>query len=276
MKYYLIILWNLIIILFIGCEKSQENNENNYISINKIEQNITNKKTDFGCKNIDNPNVEECTEGNIDSKEFILNTLKRDLKNHKKSNIDSIKETLNVSLKEIEKENKKKSKLKDNLEVLVNEINENNSDTTSHKKISTIKDELKAFITLEDREIKPKVIKQRLGVFLENVINSKKDLEQTKKSLKNLVNEVEKKNSTSIKKFATAIIDDISNKKINIIDENKQYIIIKVKEGENLSLLAKRYYNDINKYKLIYEANKDKINSKYEIYPDSKLLIPKI
>lgn len=108
MKYYFIILWNLIIILFIGCEKSQENNENNSISINKIEQNITNKKTDLGCKNIDNPNVEECTEGNIDSKEFILSTLKRDLNNHKKSNIDSIKETLNVSLKEIEEEKKRR------------------------------------------------------------------------------------------------------------------------------------------------------------------------
>lgn len=276
MKYYFIILWNLIIILFIGCEKSQENNENNSISINKIEQNITNKKTDLGCKNIDNPNVEECTEGNIDSKEFILSTLKRDLNNHKKSNIDSIKETLNVSLKEIEEEKKKKSKLKDNLEVLVNKINENNSDITSHKKISIIKDELKALISLEDREMKAKVIKKRLGIFLENVIDSKKNLDQTKKSLKNLVNEVEKKNSTSIKQFATAIIDDVSNKKINIIDENKEYIIIKVKQGENLSLLANRYYNDISKYKLIYEANKDKINSNYEIYPGSKLLIPKI
>ncbi|HHB94840.1 MAG TPA: LysM peptidoglycan-binding domain-containing protein, partial [Campylobacterales bacterium] len=77
-------------------------------------------------------------------------------------------------------------------------------------------------------------------------------------------------------KFANAIIQDVSNKKVSIIEENTNFLIIKVNNGDNLSILAQRYYNDRSKYKIIYEANKDKINSKYEIYPGSKLLIPKI
>jgi len=303
MKYQLLIPLTLISILFIGCEKSQEDNENknenSSITINKIEQNITNKETNIGCQNKNDNASEECTEEKIDSAKFILSTLKRDLNSSKKSNIGSIKERLNISLKEIEEEEDKKSKLKDSLEDLVNELSENKKknlenfvnqiedyelksveesglDTSSKKKISTIKDGLKTLIAIEDTRVKPKVVKKKLKTLIANITESKKDLSQTEQSLKKLVKEAEERDTPSVTTFASAIIEDVSSKKISIVKENKQYLIIKVQKGENLSLLAKRYYNNSSKYKLIYEANKDKINSNYEIYPGSELFIPKI
>ncbi len=260
-------------ILFIGCNKSQEDseNKNSSITINKIEHDITNKQTSFGCQHKKNSKSKECTEEEIDSATFILSTLNKDSNNQEETNISSIKERLNISLKEIEEEVNKKSKLKDNLEALVNELSENkkkkledfvnqiddsdfkdveeNRIDSSSNKISIIKDELKNLTTMED-------------IIANN--------------LKELVKDAEERDTPSVKKFASAMIEDVSSKTISIIKEDEDFFNIKVQKGENLSVLAKRYYNDESKYKLIYEANKDKISSKYEIYPGTELLIPKI
>ena len=300
MKYYPLISLTLITILFIGCEKNQEDNENknSSITINKIEHNITNKKTSFGCQNKKNSESAECTDEEMDSAKFILSTLNKDLNNQKETNIGSMKERLNISLKEIGEEVDKKKKLKDNLEALVNELSDNkkknlenfvnqindsefknveeNRVESSSNKISTIKNKLKTLIEIEDIKVKPKVVKKRLETLIANVTDSKKDLIQIGNNLKDLVKDAEERDTPSVKKFARAIIEDVSSKKISIIKEDEQFFIIKVQKGENLSLLAKRYYNDASKYKLIYEANKDKISSEYEIFPNSELLIPKI
>ncbi len=301
MKHSLLILLILINVLFIGCNENQKENEHtnkSIITINTIEQNITNKKTSFGCHNKENNASEECTQEEMDSAKFILSTLNKDSNNEKKSNIGSIKKRLNLSLKEIGEEVDKKRKLKDDLEALVNELNDNkkkkledfvnqinnstfnnieeNREETSSHKISTIKSELQKLISTENIKVKPKVVKKRLERLITNVSESKNDLLQIETNLKILVKEAEEKNTSSIKKFTSAIIEDVSSKKISIIDGDEQFLIVKVQKGENLSLLAKRYYNDAGKYKLIYEANKDKISSEYEIYPNSELIIPKI
>ena len=301
MKHYHLPSLILITLLFIiGCEKNQEDKDtvNSSITINTIEQNITNKKTSFGCQDKKNNKSEGCTEEEMDSAKFILSTLNKDLSHQEETNIGSIKERLNISLKEIREEVDKKGKLKDNLEALVNELNHNkkknlenfvnqindsefknveeNRVESSSNKVSTIKDKLKSFIEIEDIKVKPKVVKKRLETLIADVTDSKKDLIQIGNNLKNLVKDAQERDTPSVKKFAKAMIEDVSSKKISIVKENKDFFIIKVQKGENLSLLAKRYYNDASKYKRIYEANKDKMNSKYEIYPDSELLIPKI
>ena len=300
MRYYLLIPLTLSTILFIGCEEKSEESEskNMPIAINKIEKNITNKETNLGCGNRDNNVLEECTLDEIDSAKFILSTLKKDLNRDEESNITLIKERLHISLKEIVEEENKKSKLKDSLEALVNELSENKkknlenfvnqindefentkeqrANTFSHNKIATIKDELTILIAMEDTTVKPKVVKKRLETLIADMTESTKSLHQTEKSLKNLVKDAEKRDTPSVEKFASAIIEDVSNKKITIVKENEEYLIIKVQQGDNLSLLAERYYNDTSKYKLIYEANKDKISEGYDIYPGTELFIPKI
>ena len=293
MKYTIILLpLAFTTLFFIGCDENKE--IKNSVVINEVERTITKKDTSFGCKDKGHNSVGECSE-NKDSAKFILSTLAKESQSEEETNISSIKENLNKSLEEITQQEKQKSKLKENLIALVDAANQNRrkdlqsfisnietedvskSGIASPDKILSIKEELNSLIKLEESPVsRPKEVKERLESLISNINESKKNLLKTKETLQNLVNKVETTDSSSVKKFATAIIEDVSNNKISIIEENKNYFIIKVQEGDNLSILAKRYYNNTDKYKLIYEANKDKINSKYEIYPGSKLLIPKI
>lgn len=57
--------------------------------------------------------------------------------------------------------------------------------------------------------------------------------------------------------------------------ENKDiYAVHTVKKGETLGKIAKKYYGDASKYKVIFEANKDKLKDPDKIYPDQELKIP--
>jgi nucleoid-associated protein YgaU len=51
----------------------------------------------------------------------------------------------------------------------------------------------------------------------------------------------------------------------------KTYVVVK---GDSLSKIAKREYGDANKWRTIYEANKDLINDPDLIYPGQELKIP--
>jgi len=55
------------------------------------------------------------------------------------------------------------------------------------------------------------------------------------------------------------------------IDSGRTYIVVK---GDSLSKIAKREYGDANKWRTIYEANKDLINDPDLIYPGQELKIP--
>ena len=50
-----------------------------------------------------------------------------------------------------------------------------------------------------------------------------------------------------------------------------------IKEGESLTSIAMRdeIYNDIDKWERIFEANMDKIDDPYYIFPDTVLVIPR-
>ncbi|MBK9272419.1 MAG: LysM peptidoglycan-binding domain-containing protein [Saprospiraceae bacterium] len=47
-----------------------------------------------------------------------------------------------------------------------------------------------------------------------------------------------------------------------------------VAKGESLSLIAKKYYKDANKYKKIFEANTDILKNPDLIHPGQELIIP--
>ncbi len=49
-----------------------------------------------------------------------------------------------------------------------------------------------------------------------------------------------------------------------------------VKSGESLSLIAKEYYGDAMKYKVIFEANKPLLTDPNKIYPGQVLRIPNL
>lgn len=274
MKFYLIF---IIITLIIGCEKRDKEEGNSFI-INKIENNITSKESSIGCEK----NNEECEE-ELDSINFILSTLeKKSTIEDKESNMTLIKERLNLSIDEIVKDRREKNSIKDELESLVNELSENRKEKLENflheidnGQISSIKENLTLLIEEEDK-VKPKEIKDRLKSLISDVTDSTDSLSETEKSIKNLVKDIDNADNPSVKKFTNAITTDISNKKIKILKETDDSFVVEVEEGDNLSSLANRYYNDSSKYMLIYEANIDKIGKNYEIYQNSKLVIPKI
>jgi nucleoid-associated protein YgaU len=247
----------------------------------------------MGCQ--DNGKDNNITKEEISSADFILKTLEKKSDANSSNDISVIKKSLNTSLKEITEEESRKSRLKKSLIALVERVDETKAQksknirnfvdsiedsdlgvASSSKKITSIKDKLASIVNLEESNIKPKEVKKRLQSLITDVTESKNTLSQTQKSLKKLVENAEEKNTPSAKQFASAIIKDVSAKKITILKESKKYFTIRVKHGDNLSILAKRYYNNTNKFKLIYNANRGKINSKYEIFPGTKLLIPKI
>jgi nucleoid-associated protein YgaU len=51
----------------------------------------------------------------------------------------------------------------------------------------------------------------------------------------------------------------------------KTYVVVK---GDSLSKIAKREYGDANKWRTIYEANKDLIHDPDLIYPGQELKVP--
>jgi len=55
------------------------------------------------------------------------------------------------------------------------------------------------------------------------------------------------------------------------IGSGKTYVVVK---GDSLSKIAMREYGDANKWRAIYEANKDLINDPDLIYPGQDLKIP--
>ena len=56
------------------------------------------------------------------------------------------------------------------------------------------------------------------------------------------------------------------------IDSGEMYVVVK---GDSLSKIAKREYGDANKWKAIYEANRDLINDPDLIYPGQELKLPR-
>ncbi len=49
-----------------------------------------------------------------------------------------------------------------------------------------------------------------------------------------------------------------------------------VAKGESLSLIAKKYYKDANKYRQIFEANQDILKNPDLIHPGQELIIPNL
>lgn len=56
---------------------------------------------------------------------------------------------------------------------------------------------------------------------------------------------------------------------------NDYYHLHTVQSGENLSKIAKQYFNDANSYNKIFDANKDQLQDPDKIQVGQKLKIPK-
>ena len=75
-------------------------------------------------------------------------------------------------------------------------------------------------------------------------------------------------------KFCKALLADNSLKNIDIVKMERDWIEVKVKRGDNLSNLARKYYGKASLYPIIYNANREKIAKNYTIYAGETLRIP--
>lgn len=70
----------------------------------------------------------------------------------------------------------------------------------------------------------------------------------------------------------TAGIKNVQIEGIREDNAENYYTIVK---GDNLSKIAKKFYGDANKYKVIFDANREVIKDANLIYPGQKIRIPK-
>jgi len=117
-----------------------------------------------------------------------------------------------------------------------------NETTTKVDDIKAIKAQLSAILMQL-----AKLEKQQLEI----IKNREKSLKKSNKP-KPIVKSNTESNSTNV----------IEPKKIKILEETAEYTKIEVQRGENLSFYAKQFYNDNRKYRIIYNANRDKISIK--------------
>ena len=68
----------------------------------------------------------------------------------------------------------------------------------------------------------------------------------------------------------------IKNVQIEGIREDSAENYYTIVKGDNLSKIAKKFYGDANKYKIIFDANREVIKDANLIYPGQKIRIPKI
>ena len=299
-------------LIFIGCGDGQSKQDNDTIKSSEESKRIQTMppEKEVGCGgNQTEISNEECSEEEQDASKFILRALSQE-----KNSLDSkvikkdegqLRGKLDILLEEIEEDENRNSDIHKHLENLVSKADTLNSSETvkqdlenfigsidemnfeneeekalgrlDSENLINIKDELELLVTgsITSKE-KRKEIESRLESLVEGNLESKKSLKQTRKTLINLVDLAEKEGTDSSKKFANSVIEDVSNKKIKILEAKEDYILIEVKKGDSLSGLAQRYYGDGAKHSIIYEANIDKIGDKKIIYPGIKLIIPKI
>lgn len=285
-----------VVTLFIGCSEIERSDINNSVEVIKKIETMPPQK-EIGCGgNITKESTGECKEEKLSAGNLILKTLEETEKKSK------LRGKLNELLDEISEDENRNYDIKKQLEDMVSEID--TSISTNIKKdlqnfvgsldelselseeekqlgrvdmedVIDIKNELELLVEGTD-EGKREQIELKFDMLIKDTLKSEKSLKQTKKTLNKLVDAAEEDGSKVAEQFANSVIEDVSSKKIIILEAEEDHILIKVKQGDNLSALAKRYYGNSNKYMIIYNANRDIIKEDRIIYPGTTLIIPKL
>jgi len=269
-----------------------------------------------GCSSEEAKDSEECSENSSSTlilRELVRDKVETTGKietHSKEEKGSSLRGQLNTLLDDMSQDEKKNSSTKDDLESLVSQVGKlmgKDSSTVTEgleslvesydkqENKESIKDALQNLVDgvessklkredieskllslvgdAESKKIKREEVEEKLLSLVGDAISSKKE---TKESLISLVESAEREGTTTAKRLASSIIEDVSQNKIKILRTEKTFVVIQVKTGDSLSTLAKKYYGNSSKYKIIYEANKEKIGKGNTIYPGTTLVIPKL
>ncbi len=276
-------------ITLLGCGGEEKKNNLSIAQRTKEALGENNNNQEIGCD--DNKTGKECSEKSSSSN-FILNKLEK--KSNQNEN-NSLRTQLNNLLEDIQKEEDNSSSTtevtkeienlveiydkENNKKSIKNEL-ENLVENVENSKLKREELEIKLLSLVDDahkQQIKKEEVKEKLLEIVESASKKqKKSLKQIQLNLENLVSSAEKQNTKEAKRLASSIIKDVSQKKIKILRAEDRFIVIRVQTGDSLSALAEKYYGDAKKYKIIYEANKNKIGNRHTIYPGTTLVIPKL
>ncbi len=178
-----------------------------------------------------------------------------------------------VRLSEISKKSSKKQKIE---KITKKEESPSQKPVLKNDKTAKIllRENLKKLIMGAGIEIKDKKLASLLKeeTKTDNAVKikpeSKEDL------IKNIIKEVSK-NPKVKNSYVVGLLKEVSKEKMDIVSVTKDYTLVKIKEGDNLWNIAKRIYGNGFKYKLIYEANKDKLSDPNVVTVGSIIKVPK-
>jgi len=269
-------------ILFIGCDSGSDHNITIKIRESKIPSFSDTSKEKIGCKQEKNNNEACLKENSLSSEDMILESL---MKNDVKTIATESKNTAQALTRLVEEsEPKKRKNVAQSLELLVAsasnfaDVDEKSIGTFDIEKFSTTWQELQSLVdNSEETQTRQKSLIEELEVLVVTAATSAtadENIEKVEAKVKALLKISSNTSSIQETKFSNAIMSDMSDKTIDLIEANDQWIKIKIQSGETLSSYAKKYYGDPNKYRIIYEANRDVIGTDYMIYVGSILKIP--
>ena len=138
-----------------------------------------------------------------------------------------------------------------------------------------LRENLKKLIMGAGIEIKDK----KLASILEEETKTDNAVRVKPKSKEDLIKDVIKEISKNPKvknSYVVGLLKEVSKSKMDIVSVTKEYTIVKIKEGDNLWNIAKEIYGDGFKYKLIYEANKDKFTDPNVVLVGTVIKVPKV
>ena len=127
--------------------------------------------------------------------------------------------------------------------------------------------------TPEDRDRDIDEIKAQLSQILKELaqLKKEKDIKAKDSKLDTIKQNIQKLTINTEKSTPQAYHKP---KKIKVIQQNDNYVVVEVQSGESLSKYAQKYYGDARKYHRIYQANQDKISPDLQIYIGDRLIIP--
>ncbi|GEM_PF-5254260 len=138
-----------------------------------------------------------------------------------------------------------------------------------------LRENLKKLIMGAGIEIKDK----KLASILKEETKTDNAVRVKPKSKEDLIKDVIKEISTNPKvknSYVVGLLKEVSKSKMDIVSVTKEYTIVKIKEGDNLWNIAKEIYGDGFKYRLIYEANKDRLADPNVVPVGTVIKVPKV
>lgn len=302
-----------IAIMLLGCGGENKTQEK---SIAQKTKEILGETNESGCDGDKVTENETCSDKESSSNFILNTLLKEgsNQTQPEESSLRNQLNILLDDMKDEEKEKQKKSNNKKDLESLVSQVGELMGKDSANvveglenlvasydkeKNGESIRDELSSLVEsaensklkredienrllslvdeVENKKLKKEEVEEKLLLLVESASENKKEsFKQTQLSLESLVSDAEQEGTKEAKQLAQSIIEDVSTNQIKILRTEDEFVVIQVQQGDSLSSLASKYYGDATKYRIIYEANKDKVGSKNRIYSGTRLVIPKL